>query len=568
MLTVALSLLRSRGVQLDAHEAVALARELLACPCGTPSLENVRLGSDGSASCSGSSGMPSVRSVADLLLTLLPPGTPNVPTPLRYAIARGVQAVEAPPFASISEFSNTLARFEKGASRAVLSGLLERAARPLHPTTRPTAVAPLAATSPAADASSLPLGPTLVRPGQTVVVGKQGASSQPLHSLDSAASLSTSPAEQRAASRSVPSSKWALPVAAALLISFGVSFAVTKQSLRRGVSAQSARSTRVPPGVSTSAANDSAEHRASVTRQDEIIRVPDTAMTGTSGGPGDTGVPQSSAPLEAVGENVSAVQGAGARSANAFSPAFASEGTAIFFHTGRKRDAQSAIALVTTSGGDLGIMTIVDDGSRNYHPQPSPDGRFVAFDSDRDGDRGVYVANRDGSHVRRLSGAGYAAVPTWSRDSAWLAYIRAESDKPSVWNLWVQPAAGGAARRVTNYTYGQTWAASWFPDGRRIVYSHEDTLFVMDLRSGQATRHRTPVRGHLVRTPAVSPDGTTIIFQVFRDGAWLLNLGDGSMRRVLSDPTAEEFAWAPDGRRIAFHSRRDGRWGIYVLSRS
>ena len=65
-----------------------------------------------------------------------------------------------------------------------------------------------------------------------------------------------------------------------------------------------------------------------------------------------------------------------------------------------------------------------------------------------------------------------------------------------------------------------------------------------------------------------SPDGTKIIFQVFRHGAWLLDLADGSMQRVLTDPTAEEFAWSPDGRRVAFHSRRDGQWGIYVLLRS
>ena len=69
-----------------------------------------------------------------------------------------------------------------------------------------------------------------------------------------------------------------------------------------------------------------------------------------------------------------------------------------------------------------------------------------------------------------------------------------------------------------------------------------------------------------VRTPAVSPDGTKVVYQVYRDGVWLLDLTDSSMRPLLRDPTAEEFAWAPDGRRVAFHSRRDGQWGIYLLA--
>jgi Tol biopolymer transport system component len=273
--------------------------------------------------------------------------------------------------------------------------------------------------------------------------------------------------------------------------------------------------------------------------------------------------------MERGGDRVSAVTAIDASNANAFSPAFASDGTEIFFHTGSERDARSDIEVATGGShadGRAGIMTIVDDGSHNYHAQPSPDGRLIAFDSDRDGQRGIYVANRDGSHVRRVSGPGYAGVPTWSPNQEWLAYIRAEPDRPSVWNLWVQPSAGGTARRLTNYRYGQTWAASWFPDSRRIAYSHEDALMVMDLNTGRSTRYRTPVKGQMVRTPAVSPDGTTIIFQVFRHGAWLLNTADGSMQRVLSDTTAEEFAWSPDGRRVAFHSRRDGHWGIYVLS--
>jgi TolB protein len=210
------------------------------------------------------------------------------------------------------------------------------------------------------------------------------------------------------------------------------------------------------------------------------------------------------------------------------------------------------------------VTRIVDDGSRNYHAQPSPDGRSIAFDSDRDGVRGVYVAQADGSGAHRISGPGYAAVPTWSPDGTRLTYIRAEVDRPSVWNLWIQPAHRGPARRLTSHAFGQTWSASWFPDGRRIAYAHEDSLMVLDLDTGRVRRIGSPVKGGLVRTPAVSPDGGRIVFQVFRHGAWMLNLADGRMDRVLTDPTAEEFAWAPDGR-IAFHSRRGGEWAIYLL---
>ena len=177
MLTIALSHLLGRGVRLETHEAVALARELLAHPCGIPTPENIQLGSDGSASCISTDGMPSVASVADLLLTLLPSGTPNVPAPLRYAIARGLEAVEAPPFASLGEFSSALERFEKGASRDVLRGVLQRGARPSRPIAAPIAVAPAPVTPPAAGRSPVAPRPTVVPPRSTLVVRKPAASS-------------------------------------------------------------------------------------------------------------------------------------------------------------------------------------------------------------------------------------------------------------------------------------------------------------------------------------------------------------------------------------------------------
>jgi TolB protein len=251
--------------------------------------------------------------------------------------------------------------------------------------------------------------------------------------------------------------------------------------------------------------------------------------------------------------------------AAAYSPAFGRNGSALYFH--EQHGGASVLKVAQTGGrGDItAVSSIVDDRALNFHPRPSPDGTRIAFDSNRDGTRAVFVARADGSGVRRISGPGYAAVPSWSPDGARIAFIRAESDKPKVWNLWVAAPDGSGLRRLTNHRVGQAWGASWFPDGQRVAYSVETRLVVLDLVTGKTRTFASPEPGHLLRTPAVSPDGSRIVFQVFHQGAWLLDLGTGRMRRVLADPTAEEYTWTPDGKRIAFHSRRSGEWSVWMM---
>jgi Tol biopolymer transport system component len=248
-----------------------------------------------------------------------------------------------------------------------------------------------------------------------------------------------------------------------------------------------------------------------------------------------------------------------------FSPAFDAAGAALVFHAGRNA-AHLMHARLSGAGAPTEVTSLLAGSARDYHPRPSPDGDLIAFDSDRDGERGVYLASRDGSAVRRISGRGFAAVPSWSPDATRLAFVRAEPLRSSVWNLWMYTLAGGGLTRVTSHSIGQMWGASWFPDGERICYSHEDRLVVRELATGREQAFPSPVRRRLVRTPAVSPDGTRVVFQLRRDGIWLLELSDGIMRRLLEDPTAEEFSWHPSGDRIAYHSRRDGEWRIWVMS--
>lgn len=250
----------------------------------------------------------------------------------------------------------------------------------------------------------------------------------------------------------------------------------------------------------------------------------------------------------------------------AYSPSFATVGSAMFYQAESGGTSALMRADTDSRGAILRITSVVDDRAQNFHARQSPDGTLIAFDSDRDGERAVYIADADGQHVKRMSGEGFAAIPSWSPDGRTIAFVRAEAERPKVWNLWTADVSSGRARRITSYKVGAPWGGSWFPDGRRIAYSHETNLVVLDLETGRERVYDAPVRGRLVRTPAVSPDGKRVMFQVHRDGAWLLELADGSMRKVLSDPSAEEYTWAPDGQRVAYHSRREGSWGVWVMA--
>ena len=541
MFTITLAHLLSRAGRLTPHEAVAIVQTLAERPTGAPTIENVEIGSDGTASCISSAGEPTVREMGTLLDTLLPPDT-RVPAALRYTIARGTGTVEAPPFASLIEFSTALRRFEAVERDQVIRSLLRRVVDDVH---IPSPAETLLGIRPdAAEPAGVTLLPVVAETEPDIIAPVPDATAIPRQTL-----FEAPPAT---------SGGWAaLAAAVALFASAAAGYAFI--TLQHAASA-------TPPAASAQPAPPAAAREPNAPSSDRAPggeSVPEHPLGTTGRGvPAD---PPSATPVPPKKPAASPMRVLRAHTGPAFSPAFSADGALLFFQTGTPRDPSSAIAVLPQGAApDAPATRIVDDGSRNYHAQPSPDGRSIAFDSDRDGERAVYVAEADGSGVRRISDPGYAAVPTWSPDGTRLTYIRAEPDRPSVWNLWIQPAHRGPARRLTSHAFGQTWSASWFPDGRHIAYAHEDALIVLDLNTGRARRIGSPVKGGLVRTPAVSPDGGRIVFQVFRDGAWILNLADGGMERVLTDPTAEEFAWAPDGR-IAFHSRRDGQWGIYLL---
>jgi hypothetical protein len=513
------------GIRLRPAEAVAIVGEICRQRAarilpGLPSLGVIRLTCHGEIAIEGPvpTGEDSVSRAAQLLESLLAgldaPPEYRASGALRLLIARALGTLDLPPFASLEEFCAALVRFSTLDARDTVAMLV---------------AAYLAAQAEAASHAE--------------VEAAELAPEEPVATPLVVAAAAPSPWRRRG-----EFAVWIAAPACAAVLGYVLALPPSEPEVVPAQPTTVGRDIALPVHAPKAKPSD----EATPSNHDAPVEPHVVAAAPTNSAPAVSA-------LDTLGNDAPRVL-----QASAFSPAFAPSG-AVYFH--QQRDGASALKRVDVvdDGSLRKITSIVDDRARNFHPRPSPDGTRIAFDSDRDGTRGVYVANADGRHVQRISGEGYAAVPSWSPDGEQLVFVRAEAAAPRVWNLWLANADGSNLRRLTHHRVGQAWGGSWFPDGRRIAYSVESDLILLDITSGDSRVLSSPRPGMLVRTPAVSPDGTRIVFQVHHDGTWIADARTGAMHRVLADPTAEEFTWAPDGRHVAFHSHRTGSWSVWVM---
>lgn len=117
---------------------------------------------------------------------------------------------------------------------------------------------------------------------------------------------------------------------------------------------------------------------------------------------------------------------------------------------------------------------VTDDPADEQKPCWSPDGKSLAFSSDRCGNRDLFVIDLATRRVRQLTfHSADDDSPAWSPDGRWIAF---QSNRDSnldlalnnnVWDLWKVRAEGGTASRVTRFR-GENPA--WSPDGELLAY--------------------------------------------------------------------------------------------------
>ena len=291
-------------------------------------------------------------------------------------------------------------------------------------------------------------------------------------------------------------------------------------------------------------------------------------------------------------------------------PSWSPDGRRIAFQAYRTSTWQ--IWTVNADGTELRPVTSSPFDDRE--PVWSPDGTKIAFSSDRSGNYDIWTLTLANGSLKQVTSAPSNEFdPSW-RSATELAFVSDRRDKPGVYaegdrllaaaeGALAAPAFGSNGEVAFNSVVGthsrlnvngRNLAADdedVFPFrpqfvGGEILYTADGKIkhrpagggpaktieFTADVsftRPPFAPRGRRfgvagpqPVRG--IVNPAISPDGTRVVFAAVGD-LWVANVNGGQPQRITNDPALDTGAmWSPDGKSIVYSSDRVGGMNLWI----
>ncbi|MFQ5690621.1 MAG: amidohydrolase family protein [Gemmatimonadota bacterium] len=211
-------------------------------------------------------------------------------------------------------------------------------------------------------------------------------------------------------------------------------------------------------------------------------------------------------------------------------------------------------------------------------PAVSPDGQKIVFvalgdlwsigrASKTDTSGGASATSRGWTKPQPLTRDSYVQLdPAWSPDGRRLAYV---SDRGGTLDVWIRDMAGGTSRQLTHV--GGAVMPSWSPDGSRIAFQVRQglrsRLRLVDVSTGEVTKLHDDL--FLPSRASWSPDGSSLAMSALRPYSHRFREGRNQILLISTNGRPDRWetpmphrgigtrgvdgpVWSPDGRRMAF----------------